>query len=416
MSKIIPLRALRPKPEFAAKVAALPYDVMNTDEAREMSKDNPLCFLNITRSEINLPDGADPYADEVYNLAAEYLKKLEMDGVLMREDKPCYYIYAQTMGGRTQTGIVAGASIDEYFDGRIKKHELTREAKEVDRIRHMEATNANTGLIFLAHKPEPEITALIKWWTERNEPEISFTPDDGVTHSVWVVTCDGVIAELRSLFEKLNALYIADGHHRNASAAKVAQKKRAANPNYTGEEDFNYYMAAIFSSDELMIMDYNRIISDLNGHSTEGFLAKVGEKFSVSPRTSTTPIKPRERHVFGMYINKEWYEITIKPEYVDEADPVARLDCDILQKHLLAPILGIEDVRTNPNIEFAGGLRGLDYLAEQVEEQGGKGVAFALFPTSMDELIDIADSGQIMPPKSTWFEPKLRSGLFVHTL
>ncbi|MCL2703563.1 MAG: DUF1015 family protein [Defluviitaleaceae bacterium] len=414
MSDVRPFAALRPTAEFAAKVAALPYDVMSSDEARKMAEGNPYCFLHVTKAEIDLDPSVDHYAPIVYETAAKNLAKLESDGVLVRDPKPCYYIYSQTMNGRTQTGVAAGSSVDEYLDGRIKKHELTREEKEQDRIRHVATTNANTGPVFMTHKPCPAITAFIKNWTAKHEPEYSFTPDDGITHTVWVVDCDDAINELRTLFAGLDALYIADGHHRNASTAKVALRKRAENPGYCPDAPFNYYLSVLFSSDELMIMDYNRVVKNLNGLSEEAYLEAVKKNFEVTPATAPGPVKPAARHSFGMYLNKTWYNLTAKPGLIDESDPVECLDYSILQKHLLAPVLGISDPRTHPDIDFVGGLRGVQALADHVDKDGG--VAFSMYPASMEELIAIADAGQIMPPKSTWFEPKLRSGLFVHTL
>jgi uncharacterized protein (DUF1015 family) len=334
--------------------------------------------------------------------------------VLIRDEKPCYYIYALTMEGRTQTGIAAGASVDEYLDGRIKKHELTREEKERDRINHVAATNANTGPVFLTHKPCKAVTDFIKGWTAAHKPVYNFTPDDGVTHQIWVVDEDAAIAKLREAFAGIDALYIADGHHRNASTAKVALRKREASPGYSKDAGFNYYLSVIFSSDELKIMDYNRVVKSLNGHSSQEFLKAVGESFDVSPSAEASPCHPAKRHSFGMYLDGKWYALTAKPSIINDADPVDGLDVSILQKHLLSPILGIKDPRTDGNIDFIGGLRGLKALEEYVDKNGG--AAFSMYPTSMEELIAIADSGRIMPPKSTWFEPKLRSGLLVHKL
>ncbi|MDR1703695.1 MAG: DUF1015 family protein [Clostridiales bacterium] len=414
MSDVRPFRALRPAPGLADKVAALPYDVMSSDEARVMAKDNPHSFLYVTKAEIGLDPAVGHYDDIVYETAAKKLAQMEADGVLFRDEKACYYIYALTMDGRTQTGVAACASVDEYLDGRIKKHELTREEKERDRINHVAATNANTGPVFLTHKPCPAVTGFIKAWTAANEPVYSFTPDDGVTHKVWVVDEDAAIEELRAAFAGIDALYIADGHHRNASTAKVALRKREANPGYSKDADFNYYLAVIFSSDELKIMDYNRVVKTLNGLTPSEFLNAVEESFDVGFRLEDTPYRPDKRHTFGMYMDGGWFDLTAKSSIVNDSDPVARLDVSILQDHLLAPILGITDPRTDGNIDFIGGLRGLKALEEYVDKNGG--VAFSMYPTAMEELIAIADSGRIMPPKSTWFEPKLRSGLFVHKL
>lgn len=414
MSDVRPFRALRPDPKLAVQVAALPYDVMSSAEARDMVKGNPYSFLRVTKAEIDLEPGVDPYSKAVYDKAAENLRKLEKDGVLIRDAKPCYYIYSQTMNGRTQTGIAANASVDEYLTGRIKKHELTREEKEQDRINHVTATNANTGPVFLAHKPNSGITGFIKRWTGSHKPTYDFTPDDGVTHRAWVVDEDAAINELKGYFSELDVLYIADGHHRNASTVKVAQKKRAENPGYSPDADFNYYLAVIFSSDELNIMDYNRVVNGLNGHSPADFLEAVKADFEVTPFEEGGPCRPQARHTFGMYLDGKWYKLAAKPHIINDGDPVASLDVSILQTRLLEPILGIGDPRTDKNIDFIGGLRGLNALENHVNQHGG--VAFAMFPTSMEELIAIADSGKIMPPKSTWFEPKLRSGLFVHKL
>ena len=413
MSDVRPFAALRPKAEFAAKVAALPYDVMSSDEAREMVVGNPYSFLHVTKAEIDLDPKLNQYDDLVYETAAKNLAALEKDGVLARDPKPCYYIYAQTMDGRTQTGIAAVASVEEYLTDRIKKHELTREEKEIDRIRHVTATNANTGPVFLTHKPCLKISAFIKSWTAAHKPLFSFTPDDGVTHTAWIVDEEAAISDLRSYFAALDVLYIADGHHRNASAAKVALKKRAENPAAPADAAFNYYLSVIFSSDELHIMDYNRVVKTLNGHSPESFIEAIKAQFDVAKAAAPGPVRPKARHSFGMYLDKTWYTLTAKGSIIDTKDPVAALDVSILQKHLLAPILGIADPRTSPDIDFVGGLRGLQALADHVDKDGG--VAFSMFPTSMEELMKISDAGQIMPPKSTWFEPKLRSGLFIHT-
>lgn len=414
MSDVRPFRALRPAAGFEEKVAVLPYDVMSADEAREMVKGNPYSFLHVTRSEIDLDPATDHYDGAVYKKAAENLKKLEQDGILINEEKPCYYIYSQTMDGRTQTGIAACASVDEYHDGRIKKHELTREEKEQDRIKHVETCDANTGPVFLTYKPVPELDFIIRKWKWQHEADYDFTASDGVRHTVWVVSDDEVIGAIRDSFKTIDALYIADGHHRNASTAKVALGKRAKNPGYDKNAEFNYYLAVIFSSDQLSIMDYNRVVKTLNGNDNDSFLKSVRNEFMVTEHPAGI-YRPESRHTFGMYLGGKWYKLSAKPEIVNDSDPVASLDVSILQTHLLSPILGIKDPRTDANIDFVGGLRGLGALQEAVDSGTAK-VAFAMYPTSMDELISIADSGQIMPPKSTWFEPKLRSGLFVHKL
>jgi len=412
MALIRPFKAVRPAPEVAARVAALPYDVMNSAEAREMVKGNEYSFLHVDKAEIDLPPGIDVYAPEVYAKAKANLDEMVRTGVMLTEDAPMFYLYRLTMNGRAQTGLVACTSIDEYLDNKIKKHELTLESKEQDRIRHVEACNANTGPIYLAYKAQPAIDALVAEWTARHAPVYDFVSDDGIGHTVWTVDCEAAIAQLQAAFTAVPALYIADGHHRNASAVKVGLKKRAVNPDYAPDAAFNYYLSVVFPSDQLLIMDYNRLIKDLNGLTTEAFLAKLAENFDIA---SSADGKPQCRHAFGMYLNGAWKMLTLKDGVVDEADPVASLDVAVLQANVLTPLLGIDDPRTNKRIDFVGGMRGLKELERRVDS-GEMQVAFAMFPTSMDELLRVADAGKIMPPKSTWFEPKLRSGLFIHTL
>lgn len=411
MADVRPFAALRPKPAFAAQVSALPYDVMSSDEARELVKNNPYSFLHVTKAEIDLDPGVSIYDDLVYETAALNLGRMEAYGILERDKKPCYYIYAQSMDGRTQTGVVAVASVDEYLSGRIKKHELTREEKELDRVKHVTATRANTGPVFLTHKPCPKISAFISDWTTENEALYQFMAEDGVTHTAWIVDNESAIDELRDYFDALDVLYIADGHHRNASAARVSLDKRAQNPDADADASFNYYLSVIFSSDELYIMDYNRVVESLNEHSPASFKHALMSKFDI--KSSPQAVYPHERHSFGMYLDDGWYVLKAKPGIIIKGDAVAALDVSILQTHVLEPLLGIKDPRTDRRIDFVGGLRGLRALEDHVKLHGG--VAFSMHPTSMEELMSIADKGQIMPPKSTWFEPKLRSGLFVHT-
>ncbi len=411
MAVIRQFRAIRPTPEMAEKVAALPYDVVNSEEAREMTKNNPYSFLHVDKAEIDLSRETDIYSPEVYNKAKENLQGMIKDGILVQDDKPMLYVYELTMDERSQTGIAACASIDEYINGTIKKHELTREDKEQDRIRHVDICNANTGPIFLAYRTEDEISKIVDK-TKESAPVYDFTAEDGIKHRVWIINKTEDINNIVELFKKVPSLYIADGHHRNASAAKVGLKRRAENPGYTGEEEFNYYLAVLFPSDQLKIMDYNRVVKDLNGMSEEEFKKRLSEKFDISEIKGKA--KPEKQYDFGMYLNKKWYMLTAKSG-IRSQDVVKGLDVSILQDNILIPILGIGDIRTDKRIDFVGGIRGLEELEKRVDS-GEMKVAFAMYPTSIDQLMSIADENKIMPPKSTWFEPKLRSGLFIHSL
>jgi uncharacterized protein (DUF1015 family) len=411
MTKVKPFRALRPVEGYADKVAALPYDVMNSEEARAMVKDNPLSFLHVDKAEIDLAPGIDLYGDAVYQKAKDNFQALRTSGKMMKDDKDCYYIYRLTMDGRTQTGIVACASVDDYFNDTIKKHELTRAEKEADRIRHVDTLDAQTGPIFLAHRPNAEISSLVKEWAGTHKTIFSFVAD-GTKHEGWVIDDDRIIAKMAACLESLDALYIADGHHRCASAARVGEKRRAANPGYSGSEEFNFFLSVIFPSDDLSIYDYNRTVKDLNGLSQTEFLEKVGKVFDVEKAAGQ--VKPAGKHEFGLLLKGDWYRIRARQGSWDDKDPVERLDVSILQKQLLAPILGIDDPRTNKRIDFIGGIRGLGELERRVNTD--MAVAFSMYPTTLDDLMDIADAGQIMPPKSTWFEPKLLSGLFIHDM
>lgn len=411
MAVIRKFKAIRPTSEMAEAVAALPYDVVNSEEAREMTKDKPYSFLHVDKAEIDLPVDTDIYSPQVYAKAKENLDKLVSDGILVQDNKPMLYVYELTMDGRSQTGLVACTSIDEYLNGIIKKHELTREDKEQDRIRHVDICNANTGPIFLAYRTVDEISAIIEN-VKKNAPVYDFTAEDGIKHRAWVIDNDETANKLIELFKAVPNLYIADGHHRNASAAKVGLKRRAEHPDYTGDEEFNYYLAVIFPSDQLKIMDYNRVVKDLNGMTSEEFMNKLAEKFDIHEADGRA--KPEKQYDFGMYLDKKWYMLTAK-ENLCVNDAVAGLDVSILQDNVLIPILGIGDIRTDKRIDFVGGIRGLDELERRVDS-GEMKVAFAMYPTSIDQLMTIADENKIMPPKSTWFEPKLRSGLFIHSL
>lgn len=410
MSVVKPFAAARPKKEFAASVAALPYDVMNTAEAAARAAKNDLTFLRVDRAEIDFPSGTDPYSPAVYARAAENLNAYLQNGVYMREQTPRFYIYRQQMGQTVQTGVVGCASVDDYLNGVIKRHELTRADKEEDRIRHVDTCNANTGPIFLAYRGSDALKALLRDYTAR-APEYDFTSEGDVKNTVWVVDPADNAAVERA-FAAIPALYIADGHHRAASAVKVALKRRAENPGYTGQEEFNRFLAVFFDASDLKILDYNRLIKDTNGHTDAELFALLGENFTLTPEE--TQVKPAKRHEFGMYYKARWYRLTLKEGAADESDPVASLDVSLLQNLVNGPIFGIGDPRTDQRIDFVGGIRGLGELEKRCA--GDMALAFSMYPTSMEELMAIADAGKVMPPKSTWFEPKLLSGLFIHYL
>ena len=411
MSILRPFKAIRPKREYASAVAALPYDVMNSDEAAEMVKGNPHSFLHVDKAEIDLPAGTDLYSDTVYAKAAENLNKLVADGICEQEDAPCLYLYRQVMNGRPQTGIVGCASIDDYINNVIKKHEYTRADKEADRIRHVNTCDANTGPIFLCYSRKAAVDAVIDRYLA-TEPLYDFITDDGIKNTVWRIADTDDINMIQTAFAQIPALYIADGHHRCASAVKVGLKRREENPAYTGKEEFNFFLCVCFRADELEIMDYNRLLADLNGHTEEELLEKLSACFEMEEAEGI--YKPCARHNFGLYLGKKWYSLTLKDGLCNEADPVESLDVSVLQNLVIAPLFGIADPRTSKRIDFVGGIRGLKELERRCELD--MECAFAMYPTSLDELMRIADAGQIMPPKSTWFEPKLLSGLFIHKL
>lgn len=417
MSVIRAFKGFRPTTELCHRVAALPYDVMNSDEAREMVKDNPYSFLHVDKAEIDLPVGTDLYSQEVYDKAASNLQKMIDEGTYIQDSTPVLYIYRLTMDGRSQTGLVACTSIDEYIENKIKKHELTREDKEQDRIRHVDICDANTGPIFLTYRSQEVVNSIIDAYVLNNEPVYDFLAEDGITHTVWVIDDVVAIEALIDAFKGIESLYIADGHHRNASAVKVGLKRREENPGYKADAEFNYYLAVLFPDEQLAIMDYNRVVKDLNGMSQEQFIEAVSEKFSVSEKALAEGecFKPEKAHSFGMYLGGKWYELKAKDGSFDPQDEVNSLDVSILQNNLLAPVLGIGDPRTDKRIDFVGGIRGLGELVRRVDS-GEMTVAFSMYPTTVAELMSIADAGKIMPPKSTWFEPKLRSGIFVHKL
>lgn len=411
MAEIRPFSAYRPAPGLEAKIAALPYDVYNRQEACEVVAANPDSFLAIDRAETGFGPEVDTYAPEVYERAAKLLRDRIEEGKFVHEEKPCYYIYEQTMDGRSQTGIVACASIDDYRNNVIKKHENTRADKEQDRIRHVDVCNMQTGPIFLAYRSGSVLKGIVAE-AKTEEPVYDFISEDGIGHKVWIISDDKKIADIHEEFDHIPAVYIADGHHRCASAVKVGLKRREENPGYTGEEEFNYFLSVLFPDEELRIMDYNRVVRDLNGYDTEGFLARIGQDFQVEKR-GPEPFRPGRKGEFGMYLEGQWYCLTAREEILSE-DAVEGLDVSLLQRHLLEPVLGIQDPKTDRRIDFVGGIRGLEELERRTRTD--MKVAFSMYPTSIGELFAVADAGKLMPPKSTWFEPKLRSGLFLHTL
>lgn len=411
MANIRPFAAYRPAPGMESKIAALPYDVYNREEACAVVAENPESFLAIDRAETGFGPEVDTYAPEVYARAASMIQERIADGRFIKEDIPCYYLYELTMDGRSQTGIVACASIDDYANNIIKKHENTRADKEQDRINHVDICNMQTGPIFLAYRMD-EVLKDITRAVKDNAPVYDFVSEDGIGHRVWVISDSVSVTGIKARFEQMNAVYIADGHHRCASAVKVGLKRRAENPGYTGEEEFNYFLSVLFPDDELHIMDYNRVVKDLNGYSVEEFLMKISESFEVE-KASVSPYRPMEKGSFGMYLEGQWYCLTAREEILSE-DAVKGLDVSLMQDYLLAPILGIDDPKTDKRIDFVGGIRGLKELERRVETD--MKVAFSMYPTSIGELFAVADAGMLMPPKSTWFEPKLRSGLFLHEL
>ena len=414
MAVVRPFKGVRPKQDLADKVASLPYDVMNRQEAKEMAEGNELSFLHVVRPEIDLDDSVDVHDKIVYETARQNLDKFQKEGIIVQEDKPVYYIYRQLMYGRVQTGLVACTSIDDYANNIIKKHEFTRHEKEQDRINNFDYCDANTAPIFLTYRKNDTINKLVNDWIKFNKPVYNFISEDDFTHIVWVIDNESVVNQISQLFEKIDYLYIADGHHRSASSYKVGLKRREENPNYTGEEEFNFFMSVIFPDEDLFIMDYNRVVKDLNGNTSEEFLSKIKEKFEIKEYDGEGQFRPMQKHTFAMYLDDKWYKLTAKEGTYDMDDPVNSLDAAILQNNLLSPILGIDDPRTNNRIDFIGGIRGLSELEKRVNE--GMEVAFALYPVTIEDLMNVADAGTVMPPKSTWFEPKLRSGLFVHKL
>lgn len=412
MAVFKPFKAIRPVPDKAADVAALPYDVMNSEEARENVKGKPYSFIHVDKAEVDLDPSINIYDKAVYLKARENLDKLVTDGVCREDEVPCIYIYRQIMNGRSQTGLVGCTAIDDYINNIIKKHELTRADKEADRINHVDYCDANTGPIFLTYKENEDINSTVNAWKESHEPVYDFNAD-GVQNTVWVIDCPEVIKKITDKFAEIDYLYIADGHHRAASAVKVGKFRREQNPSYTGNEEFNFFLAVLFPSNELEIMDYNRVMKDLNGYTSEEFIAEIEKVFTVE-KIGDKAYKPEKKHTFGMLLDGSWYKLTAKDGTFDPNDPVDQLDVSILQNNVIAPIFGIDDPRIDKRIDFIGGIRGLGELERRVATD--MKIAFSMYPTTLDDLMDIADAGKIMPPKSTWFEPKLMSGLFIHKL
>ncbi|UCE88731.1 MAG: DUF1015 domain-containing protein [Pseudomonadota bacterium] len=411
MTLIRPFTGLRPIAGRAADVVAPPYDVLSSAEALERAAGKPWSFLHISKPEIDLEPGVDPYDERVYARGAANLRAMIEAGVLMRDPVPCYYVYRLIMGDHTQTGLVAEASVAEYDAGRIRRHEFTRPDKEEDRVRQIDALNAQTGPVFVTYRHDDVVDAMI---TEicNAEPAYDVTADDGVRHILWVESDPTRTAALTAVFERMDRLYIADGHHRSAAASRVATMRRAANPGHTGEESYNYFQTVIFPDNQMKILDYNRVVADLGGHTPAQFLDAVAQRFTVESENHA--VRPDQHGEFGMYVAQQWYRLHLKSDLMPE-DPVGRLDVSLLQDNLIAPVLGIEDPRRDKRIDFVGGIRGLDELERRVDS-GDMSVAFALRPTGLDALMAVADAGEVMPPKSTWFEPKLADGLVSHVL
>lgn len=414
MAILKPFRGLRPKKEFVERVASLPYDVINTEEARKFAEGNPYNFLHVVRPEIDLDSDIDLYDDRVYKKAYENFKKLIDDGILIQDENEYLYIYELEWNGHIQRGILGCASVDDYINDVIKKHELTRKEKEDDRTRHVKELNANAGPVFLTYKALDEIDNIVNSYIENNQPEYNFVAEDGIRHTLWIIKEGEIIEKLSNIFnKKIPVLYVADGHHRSASAARVGVEKRKENPNYTGNEEFNYFLAVFFPHNQLKILDYNRVVKDLNNKDQHTLLNEIKDKFEVEKVDSA--YRPEALHYFGMYLDGQWYKLKAKDNIINDNDPVESLDVSILQKNILTPILGIGDPRIDKRIHFVGGIRGLEEL-ERLVDSGEYAIAFSMYPTTINQLMSIADANKLMPPKSTWFEPKLRSGLVIHLL
>jgi uncharacterized protein (DUF1015 family) len=413
MAKVKPFRGVRPPKEYVEKVASKPYDVLSSEEARAEAGDNEMSLYHIIKPEIDFEPGTGEHEPKVYDKAVENFKKFQEKGWLVQDQQECYYIYAQTMDGRTQYGFVVGASVEDYLTGRIKKHELTRREKEADRMHHIEINNANIEPVFLAFPDNNALEDIIDR-TAQTTPEYDFVSEDGIGHTLWVIKDENTIATITKEFAAIPYLYIADGHHRTAAAAHVGEEKAKADPNHNGTEEYNFLLAVCFPQSHLKVMDYNRVVVDLNGNTEEQFLEKLGDKFIVEEK-GTEIYKPAKLHNFSLYLGGKWYSLTAKEGTYDDNDPIGVLDVTISSDYILRDILGITDLRSDKRIDFVGGIRGLGELKRRVDS-GEMKMALALYPVTMKQIIDIADSGKIMPPKATWFEPKLRSGLIIHKL
>ena len=413
MAIVKPFRGVRPPKEYVAQVASKPYDVLNSEEARTEADGNEKSLYHIIKPEIDFEPGTDEHDPKVYEKAVENFRKFQENGWLVQDSKPCYYIYAQTMDGRTQYGFVVAASVDDYMNGRIKKHELTRRDKEEDRMKHVRNNRANVEPVFFTFPDNDSLEQILKQETAK-EPTYDFVADDGFGHTFWVIDSDETIAKISSLFADIPNMYIADGHHRSAAAALVGAEMAKNNPNHTGSEEYNYFLAVCFPASHLKVMDYNRVVKDLNGLTTDEFLRRLEDNFVVELKGSEI-FKPGRLHEFSLYIDGKWYSLTAKPGTYNDADPIGVLDVTISSDLILRDILGITDLRSDKRIDFVGGLRGLGELKRSVDS-GEMRMALALYPVTMQQIIDIADSGNIMPPKTTWFEPKLRSGIIIHKL
>lgn len=412
MVKIKPFKGIRPPKELAQEVASRPYDVLNSQEAKVEAGEKSL--LHIIKPEIDFDPIIDEHSEEAYNKAVENFKKWKQKGWLVQDSKEMYYVYAQTMNGRTQYGLAVACHFEDYIEGRIKKHELTRPDKEEDRMTHVRNQNANIEPVFFAYPAISEIDVIVSDVVKNKKPEYDFVAEDGFGHHFWVIDEEAKIKRITEIFAQQPALYVADGHHRTAAAARVGQEQKSKNPNHTGNEEYNYFLAVIFPDNQLKIIDYNRVVKDLNGNTPEQFIEKIAESFVIEEK-GTEIYKPNTLHNFSMYLKGKWYSLTAKPGTYDDNDPIGVLDVTVLSNHILDKILDIKDLRTSKRIDFVGGIRGLGELQKRVDS-GEMAVAFALYPVSMQQLITIADTGNIMPPKTTWFEPKLRSGLVIHSL
>ncbi len=413
MAKIKPFKGLRPPRELVTRVASRPYDVLNSDEARDEAKGNPMSLYHIIKPEIDFPQGTDEHAEEVYRRAVDNFNAFQQKGWLVEDAKEHYYIYAQTMDGRTQYGFVVAANVDDYISGRIKKHELTRRDKEEDRMKHVRVNNANVEPVFFAFEDNAVLADILARETAK-EPEYDFVAEDGFGHTFWVIDDDATIAAITDAFAAIDNLYIADGHHRTAAAALVGHEKALANPDHRGDEEYNYFLAVAFPASNLKIIDYNRLVKDLNGMSPAEFLEALERNFVVIDE-GTVPYRPAALHNFSLYLEGRWYSLTARPGTYDDSDPIGVLDVTVSSNLILRDLLGIIDLRSDKRVDFVGGIRGLDELKRRVDS-GEMAAALALYPVSMEQLMAIADSGNIMPPKTTWFEPKLRSGLVIHKL